>query len=140
MRTSSRTMDGLWTPNFEQDADRHAAILAKRSGTAVALYFWLHSRVYACNNNVGISAERLSTILKVDLSTMRRAIKSLEASGLISYESRSGNGGGCVFHLHDLSFLNAGNNATLNQADSQGLKPPNVAETPSLPWQIRNVT
>lgn len=96
-------MDGVWTRNYEAEADVVAPKLAKCGGAAGALYLWLHSRVRTCNNNIGISMELLSKKLGVSRRTLWSAANALKAEGIISFETRRGNGGGTVFHLTSLS-------------------------------------
>ncbi len=96
-------MDGVWTRNYESEADVVAPKLAKCGGAAGALYLWLHSRVRTCDNNIGISMELLSKKLGVSRRTLWAAANALKANGIISFETRRGNGGGTVFHLTSLS-------------------------------------
>lgn len=96
-------MDGVWTRNYESEADVVAPKLAKCGGAAGALYLWLHSRVRTCNNNIGISMELLSKKIGVSRRTLWSAANALKAEGIISFETRRGNGGGTVFHLTSLS-------------------------------------
>ncbi len=113
-------MDGLFTANWEVDADRIAPKLAKVS-VAAGLYFWLHSRVFATKNNVGISHAQLASILNASPRSVSRAVDTLTEAGLITKETYRGNGGGSVFHLcgvenrSDLSYLPA------NKCDESGL-------------------
>lgn len=96
-------MDGVWTRNYESEADVVAPKLAKCGGAAGALYLWLHSRVRTCDNNIGISMELLSKKLGVSRRTLWSAANALKANGIITFETRRGNGGGTVFHLTSLS-------------------------------------
>lgn len=133
-------MDGLWTRNFESDADRHAPILAKQSGTAAALYLWLHSRAFSCGNDIRISIGDLASILNSNDTTVRRAVKSLVANGLITYEGRRGTGGGSRFSLLDLSDSKSGKNAQLNSAKLPHSEVVNSASSLDSIWQIRSIT
>lgn len=92
-------MDGLFTPNFESDADKVAPKLAQHISVAAGVYVWLHSRVFSCNNQVGISVSQLSHYLGVDRRTVQRAIGRLQKYGLLEHTSYWGNGGGSLFRL-----------------------------------------
>lgn len=96
-------MDGVWTRNYESEADMVAPKLAKCGGAAGALYLWLHSRVRTCDNNIGISMESLADKLGVSRKTLWNAANALKANGIISFETKRGNNGGTVFHLTSLS-------------------------------------
>lgn len=91
-----------WTPNWESDADRFAPILANIS-CAGAIHYWLHSRVFATNNEIHVSVSFLAETLHKDRRTIQRAIDQLVAAGLIIHKSRSGNGGGSTFSLVGIS-------------------------------------
>lgn len=111
-------MDGLFTANYESDADKVAPKLAKVSKTASALYFWLHSRAFACRNSIGISQIMLAEKLEVSDRAMQKAVKQLVAENLITAETRSGRyGGGTVFSILNL------NEASLNPEQSDGVNP-----------------
>ena len=96
-------MGGAWTRNYETEADVVAPILAKCGGAAGALYLWLHSRVFACRNNIEISMEKLAEAIGVSRKTLWSAANALKDHGVITFETRRGNGGGTVFHLTSLS-------------------------------------
>lgn len=105
-------MEGLFTPNLEAEADRVAPRLAQINVVA-GLYFWLHSRVFATNNDIGISQAQLAKILEVNPRSVSRAVSSLTEAGLITKDTYRGNGGGSVFHIcefgngSDLSYLSS---------------------------------
>ena len=118
-------MDGVWTRNYEAEADVVAPILARHGGTAGALYLWLHSRVRTCDNNIGISMELLSKKLGVSRRTLWSAANALKANGIISFETRRGNGGGTVFHMTSLSKFKCEADDLLKGSCSARYKAPN---------------
>ena len=133
-------LKGCWTPNFETDADRSAPLLAKQGGAAAALYFLLHSRVFATGNRIGMSVQQLAFMLKSDRRTIQRAIRSLEDAGLIASESHPGNGGGSTFRLLGLTRLGDGADASYKAASMSRIRPSDATTTPPLPWQTRRIT
>ena len=102
-----------FTPIYEEDADKVAPLLAKRS-VAGAVYFLLASRLFRHGGKVRVSETRLAAALGVSRSAVNRAVKSLEADGLLGVEASPK---GCVF--------------TLSHIRKADIKPPvsGVAET-----------
>lgn len=118
-------MDDAWTRNFEAEVDVVAPLLAKDGGVAAALYIWLHSRVYACNNNIRISMEMLAGKLGVSRRALWNAARALEGQGIIMFEARRGNGGGTVFHLTSLSKFKCEDYCPLNMKNGAHYKASN---------------
>lgn len=106
MRRSLIVMPKRWTPNFEQDADRVAPILAKcGSAIACALYYWLHSRMFGRESGIHVSIAWLAKQLGVSRSSVSEAVRTLAALGLIEHVGRRGNGGGSAFVVLGLTSL-----------------------------------
>ncbi len=137
---SNPPMDGLFTPNFESDADRIAPILARHGGIAAALYYWLHSRVFACGNNIGISISSLAKELGVNRSSVQKAVKDLESEGLIAHRASRGNGGGSTFKLIGLSELKQIRTTSLNDAQRHHFSTSNDGASPYLIPGDLNIT
>ena len=95
-------VDGLFSRNYESDADVIAPQLAQVS-VAAAVYFWLHSRTFACHNEIHLSIKFLASMLGVGRKSAANAVKRLEEAGLIMRESRPGVGGGTVFRLANVT-------------------------------------
>lgn len=96
-------MKDLFTPNFESDADAVAPKLAKLRGSSAAIYFWLHSRAFACGNKVGVSQRWLSERLGLSVRTVQRAVDDLESEGLIKHALIRGGSEFSLCHLTKLS-------------------------------------
>lgn len=129
-------MEGLFTPNFEEVADRVAPKLAKVN-VAAGLYFWLHSRAFGAKNNIGISVRRLASILGVNTRSVSRAIVSLIEAGLITKDAYRGNGGGSVFHICVLENKPNSSHLSTNKCDEFDLfnvthSAANTADTSNL--------
>lgn len=84
-----------FTPIYEEDADKVAPLLAKRS-VAGAVYLLLASRLFRHGGKVRVSETHLAAALGVSRSAVNRAVKSLEADGLLGVEASPK---GCVFTL-----------------------------------------
>lgn len=131
-------MEGLWTANYESEADRNAPILAQQVGVAAGLYVWLHSRVYACNNDIRISISQLAVLLGVDRKSVHRAVERLESVGLIAHRAVRGNRGGSTFHV--LRLNECGNSIPLNRTKSPYLNHLNGADSSLLTGRDRHIT
>ncbi len=92
-----------FTPIYEEDADEVAPLLAKRS-VAGAVYLLLASRLFRHGGKVRVSETYLAAALGVSRSAVNRAVKSLEADGLLVVET---NPRGCAFTLSHIRKTDA---------------------------------
>lgn len=130
-------MEGVWTANHESEADRNAPLLARIS-VAAGVYCWLHSRVFACKNNIHISVGCLADKLGAKERSVYRAIKALEREGLIAHEGVRGNGGGSTFRV--LRLNECSNSIPLNRTKSPYLNHLNGADSSLLTGRDRHIT
>lgn len=117
-------MKDLFTPNFEGDADAVAPKLAKLRGSSAAIYFWLHSRAFACGNKVGVSQRWLSERLGLSVRTVQRAVDDLESEGLIRHALIRGGSEFSICHLTTLSGDRPAASVTTNLSPSEGFDVP----------------
>ncbi|NGM18034.1 HTH domain-containing protein [Eggerthellaceae bacterium zg-887] len=95
-------ISNCFTPNYESDADKVSKLLAHTSGTTGALYFWLHSRAFACDNCIVVSVGFLAKTLEVSDSAVKTALGHLKKTGLARIKARQGNGGNTIIRLTNL--------------------------------------
>lgn len=98
--------DGAFTPLYEEDADKVAPLLAKRS-IAGAVYLLLVSRVFRHGGKVRVSETHIAQAIGASRSATHRAVKALESDGLLTVEAGSR---GCIFsvpHIRKSSVENS---------------------------------
>lgn len=120
-------MKDLFTPNFESDADTVAPKLAKLRGSSAAIYFWLHSRAFACGNKVGVSQRWLSERLNLSVRTVQRAVDDLESEGLIKHALIRAGSEFSICHLTTLSGDRSVASAATSLSPSEGFDAPTLS-------------
>lgn len=120
-------MKELFTPNFESDADAVAPKLAKLRGSSAAIYFWLHSRAFACGNKIGVSQRWLSERLDLSVRTVQRAVDDLENEGLIKHALVRGGSEFSICRLTTLSGDRPVASAATKLSPSEGFDAPTLS-------------
>ena len=98
--------EGAFTPLYEEDADKVAPLLAKRS-IAGAVYLLLVSRVFRHGGKVRVSETHIAQAIGASRSATHIAVKALESDGLLTVETGSR---GCIFsvpHIRKSSVENS---------------------------------
>lgn len=119
-------MIGYFSPNYESDIDGIIQDLADIN-ISTALLWFLHSRVFAKRNQIGISQEQLAEIFGVSSSSINRAVEKLESKGLLEVRTTRGQFGGSVFSLKRFPTLLSKVNEIepCGQRFKPGIKSPN---------------
>lgn len=107
--------DGAFTPLYEEDADKVAPLLAKRS-IAGAVYLLLVSRIFRHGGKVRVSETYIARVIGASRSATHRAVKALESDGLLIVKTGPR---GCLFsvpHVRKTSVENSAENQILGVA------------------------